>query len=51
MPTKYKTDDLRIKAIKEVVAPAEVLAEHPISDTAAETTATTRRLHWNTPRA
>ncbi|HEX21977.1 MAG TPA: 3-deoxy-7-phosphoheptulonate synthase, partial [Chromatiales bacterium] len=43
MPTKYETDDLRIKAIKEVVAPAEVLAEHPISDTAAETTATTRQ--------
>ncbi len=43
MSTKYKTDDLRIKAIKEVIAPAEVIAEYPVTDTAAKTTATTRQ--------
>ena len=42
MSTNYKTDDLRIKAIKEVIAPKEVLAEHPVSEMAAKTTATTR---------
>ncbi len=42
MSTNYKTDDLRIKAIKEVIAPAEVLAEYPVTDAAAKTTATTR---------
>lgn len=43
MSKKYETDDLRIKAIKEVIAPAEVLADFPISDTAAKTTASTRQ--------
>ncbi|MCF6362641.1 MAG: 3-deoxy-7-phosphoheptulonate synthase AroG [Gammaproteobacteria bacterium] len=43
MSTKYETDDLRIKTIKEVVPPAEVLTEYPITDTAAKTTATTRQ--------
>jgi 3-deoxy-7-phosphoheptulonate synthase len=33
-----KTDDLRILEIKELVKPAEVLAEFPLSDKAAETT-------------
>jgi 3-deoxy-7-phosphoheptulonate synthase len=41
--TQYQTDDLRIRSIKEVVAPAEVQAEHPITETAAKTTALTRR--------
>jgi 3-deoxy-7-phosphoheptulonate synthase len=40
--TQYQTDDLRIRTIKEVVVPAEVHAEHPITERAAETTALTR---------
>jgi 3-deoxy-7-phosphoheptulonate synthase len=47
MTTQYKTDDLRIQAIKEVVAPNAVIAEHPISDTAAQTTAETRQAVHN----
>ena len=47
MASQYKTDDLRIKAIKEVTPPAEVLAEYPISETAAETTFATRRAIHN----
>jgi 3-deoxy-7-phosphoheptulonate synthase len=48
MPTtQYQTDDLRIKAIREVVAPAEVHAEHPITEQAAETTALTRQAIHN----
>jgi len=43
MPTRYATDDLRIEAIKEVIPPAEVLKQHPITDTAAETVALTRQ--------
>ena len=42
MNTRYQTDDLRIEAIKEVVAPAEVLKTHPITDQASETVAKTR---------
>lgn len=47
MPTQYKTDDLRIQAIKEVVAPETIIAEHPISDTAMQTTAQTRQAVHN----
>ncbi|MDT8385427.1 MAG: 3-deoxy-7-phosphoheptulonate synthase AroG [Gammaproteobacteria bacterium] len=42
MSTRYQTDDLRIRAIKEVVAPETVIAEHPLTDTASETTSITR---------
>ena len=38
MQTKYNTDDLRICGIKEVIPPAQVHEEMPISNTAAETT-------------
>jgi len=43
MPTQNKTDDLRISAIKEVVAPKTVIAEHPLSDAAAQTISSTRQ--------
>ena len=43
MTTRYQTDDLRIKAIKVVIAPNEVLTEYPITDRASETVATTRK--------
>jgi 3-deoxy-7-phosphoheptulonate synthase len=43
MTTRYQTDDLRIGEIKEVIAPAEVLKSHPITDTASETVAKTRQ--------
>jgi 3-deoxy-7-phosphoheptulonate synthase len=38
MQTPYKTDDLRICEIKEVIAPAQVHDEMPLSDIAALTT-------------
>jgi len=38
MQTKYNTDDLRICATKEVIAPAQVHDELPMSEPAAETT-------------
>ena len=38
MQTKYNTDDLRICGIKEVIPPAQIHEEMPISNTAAETT-------------
>jgi 3-deoxy-7-phosphoheptulonate synthase len=38
----YRTDDLRIKEIKELVPPAHVLREFPISEKAAETVYETR---------
>ena len=47
MPTHYQTDDLRIQAIKDVVAPETVIAEHPISEVAAATTAQTRKAVHN----
>ena len=43
MSTRNKTDDLRIQAIKEVIAPAAIIAEHPLTETAAETTAVARQ--------
>ncbi|MGZ8161798.1 MAG: 3-deoxy-7-phosphoheptulonate synthase AroG [Methylobacter sp.] len=38
MQTKYNTDDLRICATKEVIAPVQVHDEMPINDAAAQTT-------------
>lgn len=38
----HKTDDLRIKEIREVVTPAQVHAEFPVSERAAQTTFETR---------
>ncbi len=43
MHTKYNTDDLRICATKEVIAPIQVHTEMPISDTAAQTTLLARQ--------
>ncbi|MFZ2168332.1 MAG: 3-deoxy-7-phosphoheptulonate synthase AroG [Methylococcaceae bacterium] len=42
MHTKYNTDDLRICATKEVIPPAQVHDEMPISEAAAYTTAKAR---------
>jgi 3-deoxy-7-phosphoheptulonate synthase len=42
MQTKYNTDDLRICATKEVIPPAQVHDEMPISEAAAQTTANAR---------
>ncbi len=42
MPAKHLTDDLRIVGIKEVISPALVHAEHPISNGAAHTIAQAR---------
>ena len=38
-----KTDDLRITALQEVISPAELLAEIPVSDRAAQTVVQARR--------
>ncbi|MGR9013487.1 MAG: 3-deoxy-7-phosphoheptulonate synthase [Gammaproteobacteria bacterium] len=43
MHTKYNTDDLRICATKEVIAPVQVHSEMPISEVAAQTTAMARQ--------
>lgn len=43
MSQLQQTDDLRIRAMKEVVAPKEVHSKFPISTKAAEVTANTRR--------
>ena len=40
---QYKTDDLRIKEIKELVPPSHVLREFSINDAAAKTVAETRQ--------
>ena len=40
---KYRTDDLRIKGIDEVVAPEQVHADYPISEAATETVYQTRQ--------
>ena len=42
MQTKYNTDDFRICATKEVIPPAQVHDEMPISEAAAQTTAKAR---------
>ena len=43
MNTQYQTDDLRIKEIKELAAPAQVLGDFPITPKAARTVYETRR--------
>jgi 3-deoxy-7-phosphoheptulonate synthase len=43
MQTKYKTDDLRICEIREVIAPVQVHDEMPISEQAAQTTLEARQ--------
>jgi 3-deoxy-7-phosphoheptulonate synthase len=43
MPTQYKTDDLRICEIRDVIAPLQVLDEMPINDEAAKTTLEARQ--------
>jgi 3-deoxy-7-phosphoheptulonate synthase len=40
---KYKTDDLRIREIKELLAPAQVLREFPTNERAAQTVYETRQ--------
>jgi len=47
MSTRYQTDDLRITAIKEVIAPETLLNDYPITDQASETVALTRRAIHN----
>lgn len=44
---RYKTDDLRISAMKEVIAPETLLADYPITDTASETVALARKAIHN----
>jgi len=39
----YKTDDLRIKEIKELIPPGHVLREFPVTERAAKVTAETRQ--------
>jgi 3-deoxy-7-phosphoheptulonate synthase len=41
--TSFRTDDVRIKEIKELVPPSHVLREFPVSDKAARTTYETRQ--------
>ncbi|MCG8429464.1 MAG: 3-deoxy-7-phosphoheptulonate synthase AroG [Chromatiales bacterium] len=43
MTTRPETDDLRIRAIKELVSPAQLISEFPITDQAATTVAETRQ--------
>lgn len=40
---KFKTDDLRIKQIKELIAPEQLRSEFPIADAAAKTVFETRQ--------
>ena len=40
---RFETDDLRIKQIKELIAPQQLRSEFPITDTAAKTVFETRR--------
>ncbi len=40
---QYRTDDIRIREIKELTPPARVLGEFPLSDRAAQTTYETRQ--------
>jgi 3-deoxy-7-phosphoheptulonate synthase len=47
MQTKYKTDDLRICGIRDVIAPDQVHSEMPINDTAAQTTLEARQAVHN----
>lgn len=47
MQTKYKTDDLRICEIREVIAPVQVQDEMPLSEAAAQTTMQARQAVHN----
>jgi 3-deoxy-7-phosphoheptulonate synthase len=47
MHTKYKTDDLRICEIREVIAPNQVHDEMPITELAAQTTLVARQAVHN----
>lgn len=47
MTPRYQTDDLRITAMKEVIAPETLLNDFPITDTASETVALTRKAIHN----
>ena len=40
---KYRTDDLRIKEIKELLPPARLLSDFPITEKAAQTVYETRQ--------
>ena len=40
---RHETDDLRIQAIKELVAPAELLTELPVTDAVSDTVFNTRK--------
>ncbi|HYT53801.1 MAG TPA: 3-deoxy-7-phosphoheptulonate synthase, partial [Verrucomicrobiae bacterium] len=40
---KYQTDDLRIKEIKELLPPAHLLDDFPITEKAAQTVYETRQ--------
>ena len=42
MHSKHSTDDLRIIGIQEVIAPVQCLEEMPVTETAANTTSSTR---------
>jgi 3-deoxy-7-phosphoheptulonate synthase len=42
-PMKYQTDDLRIKEIKELLPPARLLGDFPLTEKAAETVYETRQ--------
>ena len=41
--TQFRTDDLRIKEIKELVPPSHVLREFPVSEKAGKTVYETRQ--------
>ncbi len=40
---KYKTDDIRISGVQEVIAPEELLREYPLTDAASDTVYRTRQ--------
>ena len=40
---KYKTDDLRISGMQEVIAPEELHREYPLTDQASDTVYHTRQ--------
>ena len=40
---KYKTDDLRISGLQEVIAPEQLHREYPLTDQASETVYHTRQ--------
>jgi len=50
-PMKYQTDDLRIKEIKELLPPARLLGDFPLTEKAAETVYETARRFTHSSRA